>query len=207
MDNDKSEPQTVGPRDSPFETKDGQIAFALYLAGVEFWDDSCWCRNVYTMDQLGRYGFRGLDGREASKLAVAQSKRGNVTYYFRNGPQLQALLKEFHQQESELVQKEGTARDEYKLVLNDHRDGHLSDEQAAIRIACVILKMRMKFMNGWKEMLPFIHIDAGGQPIRERFPFTDAEGRHGVGTRVEFKGYKEFRADASDEALKKIGVL
>ncbi len=83
----------------------------------------------------------------------------------------------------------------------------MSDEEAAIRIACVVLKMRVKFMNGWKEVCPRIRLLNTGPTTRRNFPFRDSEGRAGVGTLVGMPGYKEFSADTSDERLKDMGVL
>jgi len=204
MDDNKDKPQHLGPADTPFELQDGHVAFALYLAGVPFYNDKAWCRNVYTREMLLKHGFKGADMREAAKHCVLTNKRGMVRFYFQRIPILQKLLKVFSKQEDDLERKEGKAVDEYKSILALYKEGKINEEEVAVRIACVLLKARMAFMSGWREVPP--HIRVQGPVSRSRFPFVDEKGRHGTGTK-DVTSFKEFSAYATDEQLKKVGLL
>src|SRR6266699_2869458 len=99
--------QRLGPEHQPFQTSDGILAFALYLAGVPFVTRQMWCRNTYTLELLRKLGFNGKDVREAAKLAVKLGKKGNLQFLFQHADRLGELLHLFSKQEQRLKDAEG----------------------------------------------------------------------------------------------------
>ncbi len=195
------EKNIIGPNDGPFVTGDGMLAFALYLAGIPFDDDKNWCRNEYTREMLREYGITGMDVRQAAMAAVKSNKHGKITFYFKRTQRLQILLRSYTDQEAQLS-KEGS-----KVDISELCGAEMYADVRAVRLACIILKTRGQFMNGWKQLIPFITMRSEGRTEKSEFQFRDRSGRSGTGTQVSVPGITAFSANATDETLKKLGVL
>lgn len=174
---------------------DGILAFSLYLAGAEM-EETMWCVHYYTFDILRAHGYRGIPPKEAANLAVKAGKRGVVRFLFK--PLDGRLVQWFHAEEVHLERAQGSARDVVKDLLIDYKNGVRGYEETVMRLACVILKMRNKFMNGWKEQVPMIRIDNDGEARR-------VGGSDGSEI-FEYGGTKFMSVDASKETQEHLGL-
>ncbi len=195
------EKQVLGPNDVPFVTGDGMLAFALYLAGVPLVEGDGWCRNEYTREMLRGYGFNGVDIRQAATAAVKANKRGKVTFYFNQTPRFRKLLSAYTDQEKQLSEN-GASVDLDKIIASQ-----MEPDEKMIRLSCVVLKLRGEFMNGWKDLIPFITMQGAGRVEKSQFQFRAKDGSTRTGTSVSHPGLKAFSANASDETLKRLEVL
>ena len=201
------EKQHLGPQDRPFDTTDGILAFALYLAGVPFVSQQMWCKNTYTLDTLRRLGFEGIEARQAAKAAVKANLKGKVQYYFQQAEMLSGLLELFTNQEQSLQTDEGEAREYLQKICEQYKNNELLFEEFITKATCVWGKIRRDFMDGWKDMVPHIRVMHEGQKEVSEFPFMDDKGNQRIGKKVVRPGFAEFPADADDEMLQRLGVL
>lgn len=162
---------------TPFHTTDAILAFSLYLAGVPFYEDKKPCLNMYDENILRKLGFVGMSIEEAVKRAITRKKKGHVEYGFRRTPELNSLLRAYKQQEEYLQTAEGTAVAVVAGLFEDLKDG--VRPEAIVRLACTILKMRVRFVNLWQDQDPLIRIfnegevetvHSDGSIITRRFP-------------------------------------
>jgi len=164
---------------SPFHTTDAILAFSLYLAGVPFYEDRKPCINIYDENILKRLGFVGLSIEDGVRKALSKKKKGHVEYGFKRTPELHFLLQAYKNQETQLQEDEGTAVDVFtRLVASLREDA--SNPMTLVRLCCVILKMRVKFVNLWQEITPLIRVyntgevqttkDEDGVTLKRRFP-------------------------------------
>jgi hypothetical protein len=204
---EEQEKQHLGPQDRPFDTTDGILAFALYLAGVPFVSQKMWCKNTYTLDTLRRLGYEGIEAREAAKTAVKANLKGKVQYFFQQVEKLSELLEDFTSQEQGMEAAEGESREYLQAICEQYKNGELEFEEFITRATCVWGKIRRDFMDGWKEMTPHVRVMHEGKVERSQFPFVDDKGNQRIGEKVIRPGFAEFPADAPDEMLQKLGVL
>ncbi len=184
--------QTLGPGDQSWETVDGILAFALYLSGHTHWPI-----NSYTVEMLRRLGFGGMKPREAALAAVSRGKKGNVRFVFDKYPPAQ-LLNIFTEQENQFkdeLKREG--RDVFKTVLEAYKAGDIEFEELTIRLVCILLKMRIDFMNAWKYQVPMLRLANPGETERET---------RGDSTIVTYPGFTEVAANASKETFERLGL-
>lgn len=193
---DTSDRHQLRPGNEPVVTGDGVFAFALYMAGTPFTDRNYWCINYYTPDILRKLGYTGLPMRDAAKQAVKDGKPGVIRFM---------LCKPTHQvsrgyieQQKEIDSGDGEAKDTLQNLLNDFKAGVWTYEEVAVRLVCLILKMRIKFMNGWKDVVPMLRIDDNRQPHTTR-------GVDGSET-VELGGFKFISVNANDETRARMGL-
>jgi hypothetical protein len=195
------QPTSLGPNSQPFETPNGILAFALYLAGVPFSDADYWCRNEYTIELLRRLGFgdKGLPPIEAAKAAVAQGKKGELLFSFQRTGGIDELISLFQKEEAYLMTGDGEARSVFSTLLDSYKDGAISKPDAIIRLACVVLKMRIQFMNAWKILPPLIKFDnAGG---------LQTTANEGGSKTASHPGFKIISANASDKTKSEMGLM
>lgn len=202
--------QALGPKDQPFETSDGLLAFSLYLAGVPFSDPTTPCFNEYDVPLLDSLGFggKGLLPDQAAIAAVKANRPGRRKYLFQQSEELPALLIAFQDQENKLdSETEIEARDEIlnliKRIDVDTGAGNLlaaeERQQNVVRLGCTILKTRTQFMDMWKMLPPWIAFDSN-QPSREV--------KHRDGSRtVKYKGFIKVSANASEKTKKRLGLM
>lgn len=202
--------QRIGPAQQPFELSDGILAFCLYLAGIPFLTT----RNRYSVETFRALGFTGeIDLCEAALQCVKENRKGDLKYLFAKSPELRALLKAFTDQEAIIKQGKGkeSARDVIRELMQSFSREEISVDEALMRIACIILKLRGGFLNRWKEQTPWVVVP---EPGRERkFKSSVSVQTPGGGNRnvpadgVEYPGFKVIPANASDELKKKMGLL
>lgn len=184
------------PGNEPVVTGDGVFAFALYMAGTPFADDNLWCVNYYTADILRKLGYSGIPMRDAATRAVKDGRPGVIRFMLcRPTPE---VTRGYNEQQKEIDNGEGEARNTLRNLFTDYKSGVRSFEETAVRVVCLILKMRIKFMNGWKDITPLLRIDDSREPHRTR-------GLDGAET-VEFGGFKFISANASEETRARMGV-
>jgi len=63
---------------------------------------------------------------------------------------------------------------------------------------CLVLKMRIKFMNGWKDTVPLLRIDDSREP-------RETTGLGG-GREVEMGGFKFISVNASEATRQRMGL-
>lgn len=192
------EKQVLGPADQPFETDDGMLAFALYLAGAPFANDNLWCKNVYTVETLKKLGFsgQGLNPSQAALAAVKANKRGDVRFLFASLND--RLVKIFKDQEQLIEKEHRQGRELFRELIDRLSQGKMDREEFAVRLACVLLKTRSEFMNGWKQQDPRIRVMLPGKAQKQ-----DLGARGIVVTRP---GFVEVGASASEETKRRLGV-
>ena len=108
------------------------------------------------------------------------------------------VAKGYREQQKEIEEGEGQAKDTLRNLFTDYKSGVRTFEETAVRVVCLILKMRIKFMNGWKEVVPLLRIDDSREPHRTR-------GMDGSEV-VEIGGFKFVSINASDETRARMGV-
>lgn len=166
---------------SPFHTTDAVLAFSLYLAGIPFYDDTRPCINIYDESILKRLGFVGLELEDAVRRAVAKKKKGHVEYAFQRTPALPMLLKAYQEQETMLKNDSGTAVEVVHRLLKSLTTETEVSPFTIIRLACIVLKMRIKFVSLWQDIVPLIRVHNEGESttieedaetgrVRRRFP-------------------------------------
>src|SRR5215472_16572726 len=141
---------------SPFHTTDAILAFSLYLAGVPFYEDRKPCINIYDENILKRLGFTNMTIEEGVRKALTKKKKGHVEYGFKRTPELNFLLQAYKNQETQLLNDEGTAVDVVKRLIEQLAEG--VNQMTIVRLCCVVLKMRVKFVNLWQEIDPLIRV-------------------------------------------------
>lgn len=199
--------QHIGPASQPFELSDGILAFCLYLSGVPFLTT----RNIYSAETLRKLGFKGeVDLAEAALECVAANKKGDLKYLFKRPRELKALLKIFSDQERRLKDDTGDAMEAVHSLMEQYGAKEMTLNEAMMRIACIILKLRGPFLNRWKEQRPLVQINNAG---REQVSETTATVRvPGGGTRtipakmVQYPGFKILSANASEKTKKRMGL-
>jgi hypothetical protein len=199
--------QRLGPAQQPFELSDGILAFCLYLAGVPFLTT----RNSYTADTFRKLGFKGeIDLIEAAKECVATNRKGDLKYLFGKSPELRGLLKIFSDQQARLQSDQGEAREVVRELMSSYAAAKISLEEAMMRIACIILKLRSPFLNRWKELPPLVVVHDSG---RERRFKTSATVQTKSGSKsvpaegVQYPGFKVVSANASEKTKKRLGLM
>jgi hypothetical protein len=183
----------------PFHTADAVLAFSLYLAGIPFYDDTRPCINIYDENILKRLGFVGLELEEGVRRAVAKKKKGHLEYAFQRTPALSMLLKAYQEQSLALQNDEGTAVDVVHRLLKDLTTETEVSPFTIIRLACVILKMRIKFVNLWQQIVPLIRVFNEGDAVTIE---DDMEGSGRV--RRRFPGFKLVSLNASQATKDKM---
>lgn len=175
----------------PFQTSDALLAACLYFAGVPFLDPVHPCVHRYDARNLKAMGFDNLSLEDAANKAWAQRKRGTILYIFKRPNELPALLKAFHDEEHQIADSEGMASDRLATIMGLD---NLMVEERLVRIACLLLKMRLQFMRLWETQTPWLRImDAG-------------EAEQCADGTVRYPGWKDIPLNASDELKKKMNL-
>lgn len=188
--------QPLGPGNEPLFTGDGVLAFSMYMAGTPFVDEGIWCVNYYTSEILRKLGYGGLSMREGAKQAVKDGRPGVVRFLLARPDN--NISEAYREQEREIEQGEGLAHGVLRRLLDDYKSGALSYGMAAARIVCLLLKMRIQFMNGWKEVVPLLRIDSVKEPQQR-------QGLDGNLT-VELGGFKLISVNASEKIRERMGL-
>jgi hypothetical protein len=190
--------QRLGPAQQPFELSDGILAFCLYLAGVPFLTT----RNTYTADTFRKLGFKGeIDLLEAARECVATNRKGDLKYLFALTPALRGLLKIFSDQQEQVKSGQGDVKDVIASLMQRFSNEEISLEEALMRIACLILKLRGPFLNSWKGRQPLVVVR---EPGPERIFKSSLGGQPAKA--VQYPGFKIVAAGASEKTKKKMGL-
>jgi hypothetical protein len=188
--------KVFGPADQPFMTEDGIMAFALYVAATQFYDDKQPLVNYYTNDKLRGLGFNGLKPSEAALEATRTGQKGTVNYLFRQ-PSVE-VLSAYHDQKQVIEKSEGLAKDVIKNLMNDFATGARGLEDTLVRLVCTIRYMGAEFSRMWQQYEPLIQIDEEIESTEEIQP---------DGTRlVTCNGFKFIGAKASQKTKEHMGL-
>src|SRR4051812_27548869 len=162
-----------GPGDAPFLTDDSVLAFALYMAFADFFDNNQPCVNWYSMEKLRSLGFKGSGvlPADAAIEATKQGMKGQVDYIFKSLAQPQ-MVEWFKDQLVFLQKGEGFARDTVKSLMIDWSVGARTFEETMVRLICTIIYMRVEFITMWEKLEPLIQVDDGSaqKPTKENLP-------------------------------------
>jgi hypothetical protein len=184
-----------GVASEPLVTGDGIAAFSLRMAGTPFADDGFWCVNYYTPEILRKLGYGGVSMREGAKRALRDGKPGVIRFMLCQPSS--EIAAAYGQQIRELDERDDPAMDALRNLLDDYKSGVRSYAETAVRVCCLILKMRIQWMNAWKNVVPLLRIDDNKLPMT-----SGANGN----TVVEYGGVKFVSVDASEETLRHMGL-
>jgi hypothetical protein len=203
-------PQTgvFGPGIQPFGTGDAILAFSLRLAGLPFVDERMPLQNLYDEDILkGIKGmdFRGLTLEAAVKKAFAAEKRGQIRYLFQRAEELGSLLKAYEDEQHIVATYTGDAAERLQEIMRAAAAGEMSAHEALLRIACVTMKMRVQFMNMWKELTPFIRVWSEGESSIRDGTIETRDGPRPCKV-VSNPGFKIVPLNASPGLRKEMGL-
>jgi hypothetical protein len=198
-----TQPETIagdrisfGPQDQPLLTGDGVLAFSLYMAGTPFVDERMWCINVYNADMLRKMGYENMSMREAATQAAKDNKPGMIRFMLR-APTPE--VKQAYLEQQKLIDDgEGQAKDVLRDLMEDYKNNARPYDETVTRIMCLVLKMRIKFMNGWKDTVPLLRIDDSREP-------RETTGLGG-GREVEMGGFKFISVNASEATRQRMGL-
>jgi hypothetical protein len=164
--------------------------------------------------------FAGLTSIEAARKAHAEGARGRVEYHFEHSHILEPLLLAYKDQVKQIEEGEGDASDAIREIMR-RATGRpdppavalpagigcnmtltlplLDEREALLRILCVALKLRIEFVNRWKNVTPVLVIS----DISPAQSHTTPDG-----VRVERSpGGKFVPINASDEILRRMKLL
>lgn len=189
-------PSVIGQGQVPFSTTDAILAFSLYLAGVPFFDDNKPCINIYDVNILQRLGFtgQGLPLEDAVRAAVKNKKKGHLEWAFKQVPELDRFLSAYRKQAKEVEAGEGKLYAHILEIATEVSDPN----ERVVRMACLILKMRVQFINLWQKQVPLIRVFNEGQSTK-----TDlGNGKF----KVSSHGFKIVSLNAKQETKDRMGL-
>lgn len=178
-----------GAAQAPFGTDDGILAYCLYLAGIPFFDSHQPCINVYDKDILDKLGLteQGMSLEDAVREALRRKKKGHVEYGFKMSTRLNLMIKTYRRQ---LKLNEDSSLTAAAMV--SEIVGTEVSAEMLMRLACVMMKMRVAFMNVWLEMQPMIRVKNQGRARK----LASGATRH--------PGFRMVSLNASAETRKKL---
>jgi hypothetical protein len=209
----------------PFSTTDAVLANCLRIAGIK---EAPWSpRNFYDENILFTAGgglrtkdgsvtrrsrFAGLSVLEAAKKAWAEKTKGRVEYHFEHSPEIETFCKAYADQAKRIQESDGDAGEAIREIMR-RAAGRTSPEEAArgstveimderealLRILCVALKLRIEYVNRWKEVTPTLHVRNAGAVQSVSMP----SGRR----REVYPGGKFVSLDASEETMQKLKLV
>jgi hypothetical protein len=160
--------KVFGPADQPFMTEDSILAFALYAAFTQFYDDEQPCVNFYTNDQLRALGYNGVMPSDAALMATDAGRKGTVNYIFRQpNPQMIAA---FNDQKKVIADSEGLAKDVIKNLMTDFAAGARGLEETIVRLVVTIRYMGVEFTRLYQQLEPLIQIDTDTETTEDIQP-------------------------------------
>lgn len=195
-------PLKFGPGDQPFSTTNPLLAFCLTVAGVPFLNPAWPCINRYTADSLRAHGFKGkTDLLEAARECIKTGRQGKVIYRFKKTNRLGSLLKIFQEQceEIDAPDKHISMADFQAGIVSQCIAGEIKYDEALIRLNCVTLKLRRKFIDMWREVPGEVVIDNEGETTREQNKIGEVF--------MVSPGAMAVTTNAKQETLRKLGLI
>lgn len=214
----------------PFKTTDAILAQCLRSAGLK--ETSLSPRNVYDADIVFRAGggqkdkagnvtrpsrFAGMDIFDAAKQLHQAGVRGRVEYHFEHPGKLLTIFLEAYKDQVKKI-KEGTG-DAAEAILEIMRlaagrleEGEkvMDEREAVLRILCIALKLRIEFVNRWKDPATCVleFRDSGEirtRPGQRMVRSADGKSSHLVDTTIaSLPGGKFIPLYASKELIEKM---
>lgn len=190
----------------PFSTSEAILAYSLYIAGCKFLDENRPCFNLFDADILKNLGYQGTPVGEAAEQAWKAEKKGHVEYIFKLTPRTSDLIRAYRDQCKEIEgMVDGIASELVLRIVESAKKGAILEDEALLRISCVILKTRVEFVNLWKKMVPLLRVPVVG---KTRHFDTTATARTSTGNRiveakgVQKPGFKVISLNASEKTRK-----
>ena len=203
----------------PYCTDDAILANCLLVAG--FKETALSPRNIYTEEILFKAGggkedesgkiirssrFSGMKLIEGAKTAWRERLKGRVEYHFEHSPEIAYFVAAYRDQ-SALIFASGEDMDAGKAVRDlmhlasegDEQGVKMDEREALLRVLCVVLKLRIPYVNRWKNVVPSVFIREAGKP-------STSPGRNG-GQLQTFPGGKLVPVNANNELLTKMELL
>jgi hypothetical protein len=160
----------------PFKTQDAILANCLHDAGVA--ETSHSPVHIYDAEILFKIGggmrdkdgkvirpsrYAGLTSIEAARKAHKEGARGRVEYHFEHSPILQPLLLAYRDQVKQIEEGDGDAGEAIRDImrraagrLNPGETFALDEREALLRILCIGRKLRIEYVNRWKNVTPVL---------------------------------------------------
>jgi len=188
---------------TPFNTQNAILAYCLHMAGVPWHNPDRPIRVLYSAEILNKFTngsgepiYKGWELEAAVRDAHKKGLRGHNEYVFERVPRLPVLLRAFSDQVDEIENGEGFAHEQVNKATA--LIGTAGWDVTMMRLACIFLKMRLPFMDKWRDMIPDIIIKNEGRVRRT----TNPDG----GRTITSAGFKILPLNASKELKEKFGV-
>lgn len=203
-----------------FDTTEAVLALCLILAGGEPLDERQPAINLFDADILFTLGggqknedgavirpsrFAGMGDLEAAKIAWKEGARGHVRYIIKLTPRLADLIRAYREQCKDIEAFDGKSGELIQKIITHAGAGAIQQDEMILRISCVILKTRGRFVNVWKKMIPHLRIPDSGRvkhfdtTVVSRGKMVEAKG-------VERPGFKLISLNASEETKRHLGL-
>lgn len=204
--------KNLNPGDQPYHTSNAILAYCLHMAGVEWNNERQRCKVFYSEEIINRFTngsgspfYKGWELEKAVEHAHKTGKRGHVEYVFKRTSRLRELLRAFVDQCAELEKSEGFA---HELVLDISAklyQGKLEPDIGMLRLACIVLKMRLPFMEIWQQQVPRVVMKNEGAVTRERQVINTKHGEREALV-VTSPGVKIVSLNASEKTRRELGL-
>lgn len=167
-----------------FDTREAILALSLALAGCEPLDEKQPCFNLFDEEILSKLGHRESVWDSAHE-AWRQKQKGDVGYVFKMTPRLPQLVLAYREQCKQIEDLDMKSGEFILKIYADANAGLMQPDEMILRIACVILKTRVQYVNLWKLMVPLLRVPVVGKS--KHFDTTAIS----AGKTVEAKGVKK----------------
>lgn len=180
------------------------------MAGVPWEKDTAPAKVFYSKEILAKFTngqgepfYKGWNFERAVEHAHKTGRRGHVEYIFKRVPRLPYLLRAFKDQSDYLEQGEGFAHDVVRDLVAQIPE--LEPDVAALRMACVYLKLRSQFMDIWKYQIPIMIVPNPGRTRHGRGIINTKHGTREAMV-VETPGFRMVSLNASEKTRKHLGL-
>lgn len=153
----------------PLDTSNLALAFALYLAGIPFSDESSPVVNIYDAGVLRSLGYEGQGIETAALDAYNSGKPGMLRFGFYRSLEIGEALKAFDDRQRALKRDNRPAAVFVREDIERLTAGFITQTEAIAAAACVIVKR-------WREELAEWKLHRSFRIERNKHKTRDAEG-------------------------------
>ena len=201
----------IKPADAGYKTTNAILAYCLHLAGVPWLDDRHPVMVLYSAAILrgftnteGKPIYQGWEFEKAVVDAHKKGRRGHVQYKFQQTPRLKRLLKEYTAQSARLESETGYVHEIVHDLIAQFPE--LEPDVAMMRLACIMLKSRLAFMELWTHQVPCMLIPNEGEVERIDEGVQNVNGELRRVIREEHPGFKIMSTNASKSTREHLGL-
>lgn len=199
----------------PFKTQDAILANCLRAAG--FTETPISPLNLFDADILFKLGggLKDKDGKvtrpsryagknivEAARQAHKEGQRGRVEYHFNHDPEIRKFCELYATQTKEIEQgdqKIDASKRLLELVEQFAFEGDIGPQIVVFRVLCIALKLRIEFVNRWKNQIPYLLIKDSAAAQTQKLP----DG----GKLMTMPGGKMVPITAPDHTFRNLGLI